>query len=243
MKIAAYQAPLLPSGSMQALALVGERVRWCEAQGVEFLCCPEAILGGLADYAGRPEDFALSAGNGQLEAMLAPLASDRVTTILGFTEISPTGRFFNSAAVFHQGAVAGVYRKVHPAIRKSIYHAGDLTPVFMVGGLKFGIVICNDSNFPALARSMAAQGATVLFVPSNCALLADKADVVEEARNVDIRCARENRMTVVRADVAGYEANLVAHGSSAIVAPDGRVLLTAPRFGEELLVVDLDLAE
>jgi hypothetical protein len=47
-------------------------------------------------------------------------------------------------------------------------------------------------------------------------------------------------MTVVRADVSGQEANLVAHGSCGIVAPVGSVLLTAARFGEELLVADLD---
>ena len=50
-KVAAYQAPLLPSGSTAALDLVRARVRWCESEGISFLCCPEAILGGLADDA------------------------------------------------------------------------------------------------------------------------------------------------------------------------------------------------
>ena len=49
MRVAAYQAPLLPAGSMEALALIRKRVEWCEAEGVSILCCPEAILGGLAD--------------------------------------------------------------------------------------------------------------------------------------------------------------------------------------------------
>ena len=74
--------------------------------------------------AARFSDFALDVEGGQLSATLAPLASDTVTTILGFTEIS-AGQLYNSAAVFHQGAVAGLYRKLHPAIRKSIYRAGD----------------------------------------------------------------------------------------------------------------------
>jgi 5-aminopentanamidase len=49
MKVAAYQAPLLSAGSMEALELIGDRVRWCETEGVDILCCPEAVLGGLAD--------------------------------------------------------------------------------------------------------------------------------------------------------------------------------------------------
>jgi hypothetical protein len=52
-RVAAYQAPFLPSGSIEmfreALSLIRERVEWCESVGVEILCCPEAILGGLAD--------------------------------------------------------------------------------------------------------------------------------------------------------------------------------------------------
>ena len=44
MKVAAYQAPLLPSGSREAVDLIRTRVEWCESHGVVILCCPEAIL-------------------------------------------------------------------------------------------------------------------------------------------------------------------------------------------------------
>ena len=47
MKVAAYQPPLLPGGSMEALQLIRDRVKWCETEGVDILCCPEAVLGGL----------------------------------------------------------------------------------------------------------------------------------------------------------------------------------------------------
>jgi len=241
-KVAAYQAPLLPSGSMEAIGLIRERVTWCETEGVEFLCCPEAVLGGLADYAARPTDFAISVENGQLSAALAPLASDRVATILGFTEISGSGELFNSAAVFYCGTIVGVYRKLHPAIRKSVYQAGDCVPVFTVGGLTFGIVICNDSNFVEPAKRVAAQGATVLFVPTNNALPAEKADVVDDARNIDIVRATETGLAVIRADVAGRTAGLVSYGSSSIIDPHGRVLQSGQRFIEDFLVADLAAA-
>ena len=70
MKVAAYQAPLLNSGSMDALALIRRRVEQCEADNVAFLCCPEAILGGLADYSNHPTSFAV--GTGRIGAVLAP---------------------------------------------------------------------------------------------------------------------------------------------------------------------------
>ena len=120
MKVAVYQAPLLPSGSMESLDLIRERVEWCESERVDILCCPEAISGGLADYATSPSRFSIHVDSGQLNTLLRPIASDTVTTIVGFTEATRGGRLFNAAAVFHRGSVLGVYRKLYPAIRKSI---------------------------------------------------------------------------------------------------------------------------
>lgn len=225
---------------MEAVELIRKRVDWCESEGVEILCCPEAVLGGLADYAARPTDIAINVESGQLSATLTPLASDTVTTILGFSEITGTGQLYNSAAIFHRGSVVGLYRKLYPAIRKSIYQAGDQIPVFRVGGLTFGIVICNDSNYLEPAKIMASQGATALFVPTNNCLPLEKADVVVHARNVDIARAIENSVSVIRADVAGRSADLVSYGSSGIVDPDGIVLQSAQRLTEDLLVADLD---
>jgi predicted amidohydrolase len=239
-KVAAYQAPLQAISSPAVLDLICEQVDGCEANGVEILCCPEGALGGLADYADQPAEIAIDVASGQLEALLSPLASDRVTTILGFTEID-RGRLYNSAAVFHRGKVAGIYRKLHPAIRRSVYSAGDKAPVFTVGGLTFGIIICRDSNFPEPARSMAARGAAALFIPSNNGLPPAKGGprLVHQAREADIARATESRVFVIRADVAGHAGSFVSYGSSGIVDPDGRVLQSAWQLVPDLLVADL----
>ena len=152
MKVAAYQAPLESSRCEDARALIREQVVRCETLGVEILCCPEAVLGGLADYAAQPAAIAIDVDGGGLDETAQ--ASDSVTTILGFTEIDRSGRLFNAAAVLSQGVVVGVYRKLHPAINRSVYHAGSGTPVFTVGRLTFGIVICRDSIFPEPAAAM-----------------------------------------------------------------------------------------
>jgi 5-aminopentanamidase len=242
MKVAAYQAPLLEAGSMDALDLIRTRVGWCEAERVDILCCPEAILGGLADYSRDPRQFAISATTGRLDTLLAPIASDTVTTILGFTELSDGGALYNTAALFHRGMVVGLYRKLHPAINRSVYEPAHEVPVFRVGGLTFGILICNDSNDSELARSIAARGATAVFVPTNNALPLARAHatVVEEARNVDTATAVENRLWVVRADVAGRTDLWLSYGSSAIVDPDGTVVRCTRHLCEDLIVADLE---
>ena len=221
--------------------LIRDQVLQCEALGVSFLCCPEGVLGGLADYA--PDGFALGLDvpSGQLAEALAPLASDTVTTIVGFTESDAARRLFNSAAVFHRGEVIGVYRKVHPAIRRSVYSAGDQLPVFSVGRLTFGIVICYDSTFAEPARVMAGKGATVLFIPTNNGLPPEKGgeELVEEARRRDVALATANGMTVVRADVAGRCGSFTSYGSSAIVSSGGAVLAFAKRLEPDLVVAEI----
>ena len=135
---------------MEAIGLIAEQVRACEAAGVEFLCCAEGVLGGLADCASRPSEIAIGVRDGQLQQRLAPIASHTVTTVLGFTEIDDDGQLFNSAAVVHRGVVIGLYRKINPAINRSVYAPGRHAPVFKVGRLTFGILICRDSTFREL---------------------------------------------------------------------------------------------
>jgi predicted amidohydrolase len=177
----------------------------------------------------------------RLDAYLAPIANASVTTILGFTELAEGHRIYNSAVILHRGSVAGVYRKLYPAINRSVYDAGRLVPVFQIDSLTFGIVICNDSNYFEPARLMAAQGATALFVPTNNGLPPAKADaeLVAEARKVDITRAVENSLWVIRADVAGCAGDLVSHGSTGIVDPMGTVVGSARPLSEDLVVAEI----
>jgi 5-aminopentanamidase len=226
---------------MEAIGLIAAQVRRCESLGVAFLCCPEGILGGLADYASRPYEIAISAQDGELQRRLTPIISESVTTVLGFTEIT-AGRLFNAAAVVHKGAVVGLYRKLHPAINSSIYEPGHDTPVFTIGGLTFGIVICRDSTYREPARAMAGRGAAALFVPTNNGLPPTKGgvEIVSAARDTDIARARENNVSVIRADVAGRVQGLVSFGSSGIVDRHGAVLHEASQLEVGLVVAEIE---
>ena len=241
MKVAAYQAPLLEPGSNDAFDSIREAVKACEAQHIDILCCPEAILGGLADYVADPRAHAFDTSGDALTRALAPLASDSVTTIVGFSEIAADDILYNAAAVLHRGKVVGVYRKRHPAINRSVYAAGHDIPVFTIGDLTFGILICNDSNYPDAARVLSARGAAALFIPTNNGLPPEKtyAALVDDTRRVDAALARDHRIWVIRADVAGCAAGLVSDGSSGIVSPDGRLVASARHRTEDLLIAEL----
>jgi 5-aminopentanamidase len=223
------------------MSLVGEQVRRCESLGVDILCCPEGMLGGLADYVDDP--LAIAIATHRIDEVLRPIMSDSVSSIIGFTEIDGHGRLFNSAAVVHRRTVMGVYRKMHPAINRSVYSAGSATPVFTIGEFTFGVVVCRDSTFAEPARAMADGGVVALFIPTNNGLPLLKAypQINAEARRDAVARATENGVWVIRADVVGRSAELVAFGASEIVAPDGVVVASASEREASLVVADIDM--
>jgi predicted amidohydrolase len=240
MKVAAYQAPLLPPGATaEAVELVRRRLEECAERGVEILCCPETLLGGLAEDPRLAEQVALGVENGELAETLSPLAHYSVTLVIGFTERGGAGRFFNSAAVVEAGELRGVYRKVYPGNR-SAYSAGDVLPIFERGAAKFGIVICNDANYLEPARVLAARGAALLCLPLNNELRPEVADAWRaRTRGNLIARAVENHLTVIAADVAGRGYQRTSYGGSAIVGRDGAVLAEASPFVEGLLIAEV----
>lgn len=243
MRVAACQAPLLAEDSTESIDRMQQCVRECETNGISVLCFPEAILGGLADFSDNPGRLAIRTGDGQLTAVLEPLASDTVTSIVGFTELGHHGVLYNAAAVYQRGRVTGVYRKIHPAIRRSVYRPGSETPVFRASGLTFGIVICNDSNYSELARCMAVQNAAVLFIPTNNSLPIGRAslELNAAARSTDVALATQHGIWVIRADIAGRNGKLTCFGSSEIVDPKGNMIQEARLERTELLVAEIDL--
>lgn len=243
MKVAAYQAPLGACADPQIISLIRQQVDRCEALGVELLCCPEALLGGLAEYLDHPRRFAIDTDG--LDRVLAPLASDRVTTVVGFTERRADGHLYNAAAVFSRGVVLGVYRKMHPAINRSVYHAGIEAPVFMVGSVTFGVLICRDSLFSEPARLLVSRGAQILLVPTNNGMPLTKCreEIATQARNCDIAQALKYGVPVVRADVAGHHHDLVSYGSSGIVARKGRMVGTATEMAADLVVANVEVGK
>ena len=244
MRVAAYQAPYLPFGSLDGIGLIAGQLGLCEAAGVDVLCCPEAVIGGLAHESDgqSPADVALNVEDGELVDVLAPLMTTTVTLVVGFTERAQSGDLYNSAAVVVDGDLALVYRKVFPGYR-TVIKAGSTLPVVWRGPSSFGVIICNDIWYLEPARVLAAAGAAVLFVPSHsghCREGAPTARLQARGENLPIARAVENTCAVVVADVTGRQEGRVALGTSRIIDPDGAVLACADPCRTSLLVAEVE---
>ncbi|WNB87569.1 carbon-nitrogen hydrolase family protein [Cellulomonas sp. ATA003] len=143
-------------------------------------------------------------------------------------------------AIGADGAVAGVYRKVH--LYDAFGHreserlepgAADAPPLVLdVGPLRFGVMTCYDLRFPESARRLVDAGAHVLVVPAAWVAGPGKAAQWEA---LAVARAIENTSAVLAVGQAGRGVT----GTSLAVAADGRVLERLGA-GPGTLTVDLD---
>ncbi len=150
-------------------------------------------------------------------------------------------RIYNSAVLVTGSGETGVYRKAHLfADEKDMFEPGNTPfPVFDVGGVKVGMLVCFDHFFPEAARALALRGAQIICHPAN--LVLDYAFMTSTCRTI------ENRVFWILADRTGSEKlterEIRFVGRSQIVAPSGRLLYRAGADTEELPVVEIDPRE
>ena len=152
---------------------------------------------------------------------------------------------FNAASVLAGGRVVATYCKRelpnYQVFDERRYFAsgrdaGQGAVVFEVGGLRFGLMICEDAWFDEPARAAKAAGAQVLCVlnasPFHLGKVAEReARMAERARDVGL--------PLVYAHLVGGQDEVVFDGASFAVDAQGRVAARAPIFEEALLLVDV----
>ena len=138
---------------------------------------------------------------------------------------------YNTAVLIdRQGKVAGRYRKTHLPETEMLAGVtpGTEYPVFQTDFGTIGIQICYDNFFPEVARSLALQGAEILFTPI-------WGDAREEGYDWDI-VARSRAID----NAVHFVASAYTHKRSLIIDPGGRILADT-KGQEELVTADLEL--
>uniref|UniRef100_UPI000829ED0F nitrilase-related carbon-nitrogen hydrolase n=1 Tax=Streptomyces lushanensis TaxID=1434255 RepID=UPI000829ED0F len=148
------------------------------------------------------------------------------------------GRIFNAAQLIGpDGTRSANYRKTHlfGDFEQKWFTPGE-QPVVQAefAGLRLGVMICYDVEFPENARAHALAGTDLLLVPT---ALMRPYDVVAESV-VPVR-AFENQMYVAYANRTGEEGGFEFVGLSCLAGPDGAARARAGR-GEELILGEVD---
>jgi predicted amidohydrolase len=210
-----------------------------EAEGARLLCFPEGFLQGYLTDEVSAQRVALDLSSSEFEAILRRLPKMGPVIVMGMIEVE-NGRLFNTALVIERSIVIGRYRKIHLLDGEKAFDAGTETPIFDVDGIRFGINICYDTNFPQTAQRVSDLGASLIICPANNMMRRQKAEAFKELHNVvrGDRC-RETGLWLVSADVTGGRDGRVAWGPTAVLNPEGQVLAQLPLDEPGLLVFDI----
>jgi predicted amidohydrolase len=237
MKIAAYQGEGVKGETSKALAIMRDATVEAASRGARLVVFPEMFLTGynIGDAVFKLAELS----DGPSAAAVGKIARETgVSLLYGYPERSGD-RIFNSALLVNSagGGIAN-YRKTHlyGSEENRVFQRGDSLLVAELDGLKVGILICYDIEFPEAVRALALAGAELIAVPT---ALIQPFDIV--ARTLVSARAFENQVYVAYAGMCGREGGLGYCGLSCIVGPDGQDLARAGT-GPALLFADIDPA-
>jgi predicted amidohydrolase len=132
--------------------------------------------------------------------------------VMGMIEVERE-TLFNTAIVVNRGVLIGRYRKAHLLGGERIFHAGSECRIFEADGLRFGINICYDTNFPQAARKLKDLGASLIVCPANNMCRRETAEALKDAHtSVRGERCRETGLWLISADVTGERDEYISWG-------------------------------
>lgn len=233
-------------------------VRQAAQQGAQIILLQELFETPYFCQTPKPE-YLLKAtrveDNPAIKHFKALAAELRVVLPISFFELAGQARFNSIAIIDADGEVLGVYRKSHipdgPGYHEKYYfNPGDTGfQVWNTRYARIGVGICWDQWFPECARSMALQGAELLFYPT--AIGTEPHDKTIQSKDhwqrVQQGHAGANLMPVIASNRIGNEAqdnyDITFYGASFMTNGFGEKVTEMPADETGIRVHQFDLDE
>jgi len=252
----------------QVVKRLVEMMREAKGRGAEFVVFPELALTTffprywISDEEANEKYFEATMPNARVQPLFDEAKKLGVGFYLGYAELTPEGRRFNTAIMVDQsGTIIGKYRKIHlpghsdhkpdapfQHLEKKFFEVGDLGfRVWDTMNTRIGMALCNDRRWPETYRVMALQSAEIVVLGYNTPSwnihwnepmhLRTSTHLISLQGN-----AYANAMWVAAAAKCGSEDGHHMIGSSVIVAPTGEIVARAISEEDEVIVASADLS-
>jgi N-carbamoylputrescine amidase len=188
---------------------------------------------------------------------LSKIAKEKQVVIIASLFEKDKNHYYNTACVLDaDGKFLGKYRKVHIPDDPHNYYSEMF--YFTPGNLGFkpfktryatiGVQVCWDQWFPEGARSLALQGAEILFYPTAIGWQVNGNEELGKAEfdawvTVQRGHAISNTIFVAATNRTGHEDHLNFWGGSFVADPLGRILKQSSHQKEENLIVSCSLSQ
>ncbi len=277
-RIAAAQFEPTPVDKEANLARIAELTARAAGSGAEIVCFQEQTVagynlwgpgtsreragGGEVVEPGRitpawnlvgvnPYDVAEPVPDGPSTRRLIEIAGDHKTIVCaGLPELRRDNAVYNTYVIVSAEGLLGKYSKCHcvPGLEFAYFKQGNALPVFDLGKLRVGVLICYDNHFPEAHRILAIQGANAILMPHVTAGRSWWHDLPtegarEQALNWILTWLRarafDNSVFTVFVNQATTRSEDGALGCSMVLDPEGHVIAQCATTGEEVITADL----
>lgn len=243
-----------------------QMMRDAKSMGADLVVYPELTLTTFFPrwFFERQEDIDVWFERAMPSNETAPLFTESerlgIGFCLGYAELTPEGRHFNTAILVEGGKIVSKYRKIHlpghaehepwrafQHLEKRYFEVGDLGwPVRRAFGGHVGMAICNDRRWPETYRVMGLQDAELILIGYNTPVHnppAPEHDALGNFHNhlVMQAGAYQNATFVVGVAKCGAEEGVPMVGQSCIIAPSGEILAQCTTLSDEIAVARCDL--
>ena len=229
--------------------LDGNVAKICAAyQQAEAAGCDIVAFGELAITGYPPEDLVLKSGfiTDNLAALDKVAAiTGRCVAVVGY--VASDRDLYNAAAVCVGGEVVGTYRKRvlpnYAVFDEARYftpgEASDPYELYVIGGVKVGISICEDVWSPTGPLAEQAAGGAELNININGSPY-HAGKVSDRERMLATRAADASCALVYVNQICGQD-ELVFDGGSMVFDAEGTLIARAALLREELLITDVEI--
>lgn len=236
MRVAAYQCVALSGNLSGNLARLAWAAKGAASLGADVLVLPELYLTGYVAGSAGAED-AFEPDSPVLEAVADIARGHGIALTLGYG-LRQGGQVYNMAGLWDGGGqLLASYAKTHlwGRVERTGFAAGThLAPTVALAGVRTGLLICYDVEFPEPCRALAGDGARLILAPT-----ANMQPYTEVPTTLIRSRALENGIGVAYVNYVGGEGSLIYTGLSGIVGPDGQDLARAGATTEAMLIADL----
>jgi NAD+ synthase (glutamine-hydrolysing) len=230
-----------PVGAVAAnTTKIRELMTQAHAGGADLVAFPELAVSGYP-----PEDLLIRPSFLQAcNEAIATLATgtNGIAALVGFPHSE--GEVYNAAALLREGRIECVaHKQALPNYGvfddKRYFRPGHASTTTMVGGVRIGLLICEDIWQPEPAAQAAAAGAELIFVIN----ASPWDDAKQAAREAQLTArAKETGCAIVYLNLVGGQDEVVYDGASMLVNGDGSIAARAPAFVDALLWATFDPA-
>jgi N-carbamoyl-D-amino-acid hydrolase len=243
-------------------------LREAHGRGAKFVVFPELALTTFFPRYWMTEEeaverfFERSMPGVETKPLFELAAELKVGFYLGYAELTPGGRRFNTAILTDENAkIVGRYRKIHlpghahhipeapfQHLEKKFFEVGNEGfNVWTTQDVRIGMCICNDRRWAETYRVMALQSAEIVVLGYNTPSVNIHWDEAPHLRMFSHLLslqgnAYQNGVWVAAAAKCGAEDGFHMIGGSAIVSPTGEIVAQAQSEEDELIFANIDLA-